>query len=44
MSLYSLGENCAYGDLKAEMIRDRIVVRIRDSTLSERLQLDLDLT
>ena len=29
-SLYSLAENCAYGDLRNEMIRDCIVVGIRD--------------
>ena len=43
-SLYVLAENCAYGELKSEMIRDRIVVGIRDKALSERLQLDPDLT
>jgi hypothetical protein len=43
-SLYSLAENCSYGELKEEMIRDRIVVGIRDLALSERLQLDADLT
>ena len=43
-SLYNLAENCNYGDLKGEMIRDRLVVGIRDMTLSEKLQLDADLT
>ena len=43
-SLYSLAENCEYGDLRDEMIRDRIVVGIRDRALSERPQLDPDLT
>ena len=43
-SLYSLSENCQYGELKDEMICDRIVVGIRDSTLSERLQMDETLT
>ena len=43
-SLYSLADNCNYGDLKDDLIRDRIVVRIRDKALSERLQLDPDLT
>ena len=38
--LYSLADNCQYGNLKEEMIRDRLVVRIRDSALSERLQMD----
>ena len=28
-SLYSLADNCAYGNLKDDLIRDRIVVRIR---------------
>ena len=43
-SLYNLAENCNYGDLKGEMIRDRLVVGIRDMALSEKLQLDADLT
>ena len=44
MTLYSLAESCEYGPLKEEMIRDRLVVGIRDSGLSERLQMDPDLT
>ena len=44
MELYKLTENCDYGALQAEMIRDRIVVGIRDEALSKRLQLDPDLT
>ena len=43
MALYELAANCDYGDLREEMIRDRLVVGIRDSGLSERLQLDADL-
>lgn len=43
-SLYSLSADCAYGNLRDQMIRDRIVVGIRDHKLSERLQLDPDLT
>ena len=39
MALYELAENCDYDRLK-----DRIVVGIRDNTLSERLQLDSELT
>ena len=42
--LYSLIEFCAYGDLKEQMLRDRLVVGIRDSSLSEKLQTDPDLT
>ena len=44
MALYSLAENCEYGMLKSEMIRDRLVVGIRDSALSQRLQLNAELT
>ena len=40
MALYDLAENCDYGDIREEMIRDRLVVGIRDSALSEKLQLD----
>ena len=42
--LYSLAENCEYGALKNEMIRDCLVVGVRDTFLSERLQMDPDLT
>ena len=44
MELYRLAESCDYGDLKDEMIRDRLVVGIRDVVLSRQLQLDPDLT
>ena len=37
-------EYCNYGNLRGEFIRDRIVVGIRDSRLSEKLQLDEKLT
>ena len=39
-ALYTLSEHCNYGALKEEMIRDRIVVGLRDSNLSLKLQLD----
>ena len=42
--LYNLIEFCEYGDLKEEMLRDRLVVGIRDTGLSEKLQTDPDLT
>ena len=42
-SLYSLAEHCQYGALHDEMIRDRIVVGIRNISLSERMQLQPDL-
>ena len=38
--LYALAEDCNFGTLKEEMIRDRIVVGIRDVKLSQRLQMD----
>ncbi|KAF7646652.1 hypothetical protein LDENG_00184280 [Lucifuga dentata] len=40
MAVHKLAENCKYGDLHEEMIRDQIVVGIRDAGLSERLQLN----
>ena len=43
-SLYHLVENCEYGALQEQMIRDRIVVGIRDQALSQRMQIDPDLT
>jgi hypothetical protein len=33
-SLYTLSEHCGYNDLREEMIRDRIVVGIKDANLS----------
>ena len=44
MALYELSEHCDYDEMKEEMIRDRLVVGIRDTTLSERLQMDPKLT
>ena len=43
-SLYSLAADCQYGNLRDEMIRDRLVVGILDTSLSERLQMNADLT
>ena len=43
-ALYALAEHCRYGSLRDQMIRDRIVVGIRNSKLSEKLQLDPNLT
>ena len=43
-SLYCLAEHCEYGTLKEEMIRDRIVVGIIDTSLSLKLQMDGALT
>ena len=37
-------EHCKYGDLQDELVHDRIVVGLRDSELSEKLQLTSGLT
>lgn len=42
--LYCLAKHCEYGDLHDDLVRDRIVVGIRDQKLSERLQLEDKLT
>lgn len=44
MALYTLAANCNYSEMEAEMIRNRLVVGIQDTSLSEHLQLDADLT
>ena len=43
-ALYTLSEHCQYGNLRNEMIRDRIVVGIRNTQLAEKLQMDTELT
>ena len=43
-NLYCLADRCNYGELRNEMIRDRIVVGLLDDALSEKLQLDSRLT
>ena len=42
-ALYNLVETYNYKDLKEEMLRDRLVVGIKD-TVSEKLQIDAELT
>ncbi|KAL1468664.1 hypothetical protein MTO96_041338 [Rhipicephalus appendiculatus] len=42
--LHRLAKLCNFRELHDEMIRDRIVVVIRDRKLSERMQLDAELT
>ena len=42
--LYRLAEHCGYGILHDELVRDRIVEGIKDSKLSEKLQMTPDLT
>ena len=39
-ALYHLVETCEYGDLRDEMLRDRLVVGICDSAMSQKLQMD----
>ena len=42
--LHCLVEHCGYGELRKEMVRDRIVVGLLDATLSLKLQMDPELT
>ena len=42
--LYALAKHSGYADLHDEMIRDHIVVGLRDARLFEKLQLDEALT
>lgn len=42
--LYSLVELCEYGDMKDEMLWDRLVVGIRNAKVSETLQMQANLT
>ena len=42
--LYALAEFCNFGNLRDELIRDRPVVGKLDKQLSEKLQLNIDLT
>ena len=41
--VYRLGDNCEFGAMKEELIRDRLVVGIRDLALSEWLQMEAEL-
>lgn len=43
-AVYKLAENCQYGPLQNEMIRDRLVVGTQYHSLSEKLQMDSALT
>ncbi|UYV69469.1 hypothetical protein LAZ67_6003708 [Cordylochernes scorpioides] len=43
-SLYKLADSCEFEGLHEHLIRDRIVVGVRDKALSERMQLDSELT
>ena len=42
--VHRLGDSCEFGEMKEELIRDCLVVGIRDHSLSERLQMEPDLT
>ena len=42
--VHKLVDNCEFGSMKEKLIRDHLVVGIRDLALSERLQLESDLT
>ena len=42
--VHRLADDCSYGAVKDELIRDRIVVGVADDELSKQMQLKLDLT
>ena len=42
--LHQMADNCEFGNMRSEMIRDRLVIGIRDQQLSERLQMEPELT
>ena len=42
--VHRLEDNCEFGEMKEDLIRDCLVVGIRDHALSERLQMEPDLT
>jgi len=42
--LFGLAEHCGFGNLHDELIRDRIAVGLSDKGLSEKLQLEAELT
>jgi hypothetical protein len=44
IALHTLSEHCGYGDMRDQLIRDLIVVGICDDKLSEKMQLDPELT
>ncbi len=43
-NLHCLAEHCGFGTLKDQLIRDRIVVGLKNKHLSKKLELDPDLT
>ena len=43
-ALHTLVKHCEYGALQDQMIRDRLVVGLRDAVLSEKLQMEPDLS
>ena len=42
--VHHLGDNCEFGVMKEELVRDHLVIGICDHALSERLQMELELT
>ena len=42
--IHQMADKCEYGNMKDELIRDRLVVGIRDKALSERMQMESALT
>ena len=42
-NLFTLAQHCNYGNLHNEIIRDRIVIGLKDKSLSKKLQLEAEL-
>ena len=43
-TIHQMAERCEYGTMKKELIQDRLVAGIQDKVLSQRLQMETDLT
>ena len=44
MTLHEMADQCKFGEMRKQLVRDRLVVGIRNRALSEQLQLDSELT
>lgn len=43
-SLRILAKNCKYGSLESELIRDRLIVGLKDLKVAQSLEMDANLT
>ena len=44
MTLHKMVDKCKFGEMRMQLIRDRLIVGIRNRVLSEQLQLDSEIT